>query len=98
MTVDILNVIGRATFDKDAWNAKFGGASSVMPASSNLLIELKSDDIVVGKFNDEAITLRGCTTPDICKLEDFQKAIQEQVYYKDMDAACSNMSDLALIQ
>ena len=72
MSADILNTIGRATFEEDSWARTFGRSTAmVLPASSSLLVELNSDGTVKGKFNDTLITLRGCTKPESCQLELF---------------------------
>lgn len=66
--------------------------SSTLPASSNLIFEVGSDQSIRGWLNDVEYVVNCGETAAICTADNFVAALNASIGYDDLEAACAGSS------
>jgi len=101
---DILNVLGRALFNQDDYGQNYGGSKGILPPSSQIVIEVRSDKndqgeissySVYASMNDICMNVYNCGQNVYdCQVNSWIAQLQTEVYYTDMETTCADMSNL----
>lgn len=103
---DFLNVLGRALFNQDDYAINYGGSKGILPPSSQIVIEVRSDTkdsgekeySVYASLNDICMNVYNCGSNVYdCQINTWIPQLTTEVYYTDMETTCADMSNLQLI-
>jgi len=100
---DILNAIGRSLFNQDDFATNYGGFAGILPPSSSIIIEVRSDTndqgeikySVYASLNDICMNVYNCGSNVYdCELTNWIPQLTAEIGYTDMEATCADMTNL----